>query len=155
MQSALTSVDVGIIEPHSVNMVTGESKRLPKALRKRAYFLLSASLGAKAIIVALAPQRLKYMADQLVPGGGRLVLLETALSHLSDLRPVPACISNGNLADGWTGNARAVIVANTSYPWCPSARIDDGELAATGVAGLTELATGESDQAVLSGQTMS
>jgi diacylglycerol kinase family enzyme len=154
MQSALTSVDVGIIEPHSVNLVTGESKRVPKALRKRACFLLSASLGAKATIVALAPQRLKYMADQLVPGGGRLVLLETALSHLSDLRPVPARISNGNLADGWTGNARAVIVANTSYPWCPSARIDDGELAATGVAGLTELATGESDQAVLSGQDL-
>jgi diacylglycerol kinase family enzyme len=154
MQSALTSVDVGIIEPHSVNLVTGDTKRVPKTLRKRAYFLLSASLGAKATIVALAPQRLKYIADQLVPGGGRLVLLETALSHLSDLRPVPARISNGNLADGWTGNARAVIVANTNYPWCPSARIDDGKLAATGVAGLAELATGESDQAVLSGQDL-
>jgi diacylglycerol kinase family enzyme len=154
MQSALTSVDVGTIEPHSVDLVTGETKRVPKVLRKRGYFLLSASLGAKATIVALAPQRLKYMADQLVPGGGRLVLLETALSHLSDLRPVPARISNGNLADGWTGNARAVIVASTNYPWCPSARIDDGKLAATGVAGLAELAKGESDQTVLSGEDL-
>jgi diacylglycerol kinase family enzyme len=152
MQSTPTSVDVGVIEPHSVNLVTGETKRVPKALRKKAYFLLSASLGAKATIVALAPQRLKYMADKLVPGGGRLVLLETALSHLSDLRPVPARISNGNQADGWAGNARAIIIANTSYPWCPSVRIDDGKLAATGVAGLSELAQGESDQPVLNGE---
>jgi hypothetical protein len=59
------SVDVGTIEPHSVDLVTGETKRVPKALRKKAYFLLSASLGAKATIVELAPQRLKYMTDHL------------------------------------------------------------------------------------------
>jgi diacylglycerol kinase family enzyme len=154
MQSAPTRVDVGFIEAHSVDLVSGETKRVPKALRKTAYFLLSASLGAHATIVALAPQRLKYMADQLVPGGGSLVLLETGLSHLQDLKPFPARISNANLADGWTGNARAVIVANADYRWCPGARIDDGKLSATGVAGLTELVTGESDQAVLSGEDL-
>jgi hypothetical protein len=41
-------------------LVSGGTKRVPKALRKTAYFLLSASLGAHASIVALAPQRLKY-----------------------------------------------------------------------------------------------
>jgi diacylglycerol kinase family enzyme len=152
MQSAATSVDVGTIEAHSVDLVSGKTKRVPKALRKRAYFLLSASLGAHATIVALAPQRLKYMADQLVPGSGSLVLLETALTHLQNLRPFPARISNGNPADGWSGNARAIIVANADYRWCPGVRIDDGKLAGTAVAGLTELVTGESDQAVLSGE---
>jgi diacylglycerol kinase family enzyme len=151
MQSALTSVDVGTIEPHSVDLVTGETKRVPKALHKKAYFLLSASLGAKATIVELAPQRLKYMTDHLVPGAGFLVLLNTALTHLSDLTPFPARIGNENPADGWTGNARAVIAANANYPWCPGARIDDGKLAAIGVAGLAKLAKGESDQPVLSG----
>ena len=154
MQSARTSIDVGTIEAHSVNLVSGETKRVPKALRKKAYFLLSASLGAEATIVALAPQQLKYMADQLVPGAGSLVLLETALAHLQDLRPFPTRIGNGNPADGWTANARAVIVANASYPWCPGARIDDGKLAATGVAGLAELVKRESDQAVLSGEDL-
>ena len=154
MQSAPTSVDVGTIEAHSVDLVSGETKRVPKALRKKAYFLLSASLGAEATIVALAPQQLKYMADQLVPGGGSLVLLETALTHLQNLRPFAARISNGNPADGWSGNARAVIVANANYPWCPDARIDDGKLAATGVAGLAELVKRESDQAVLSGEDL-
>jgi diacylglycerol kinase family enzyme len=119
MQSALTSVDVGTIEAHSVDLVTGETKRVPNALRKTAYFLLSASLGAEATIVTLAPQRLKYMADQLVPGGGFLVLLDTALSHLRNLRPFPARISNENPADGWTGNARAVIVANAKLSLVP------------------------------------
>jgi diacylglycerol kinase family enzyme len=154
MQSARTSIDVGTIEAYSVNLVSGETKRVPKALRKRAYFLLSASLGAKATIVALAPQRLKYMADQLIPGGGELVLLETGLTHLQELKPFPARISNGNPADGWTGDARAVIVANADYRWCPDTRIDDGKLAATAVAGLKELVTGESDQAVLNGEEM-
>jgi diacylglycerol kinase family enzyme len=154
MQSALTSVDVGIIEAHSVGLVGGETKRVPKALRKTVYFLLSASLGAEATIVALAPQQLKYMADGLVPGGGSLVLLETGLTHLQNLKPFPARISNGNPADGWTGNARAVIVANANYPWCPGARIDDGKLAATGVAGLAELVKRESDQAILSGEDL-
>jgi diacylglycerol kinase family enzyme len=151
MQSVSTSVDVGTIEAHSVDLVSGETKRVPKALRKTAYFLLSASLGAHAAIVALAPQQLKYMADQLIPGGGSLVLLETGLNHLQDLKPFAARISNANPTDGWTGNARAVIVANADYRWCPEARIDDGKLSATGVAGLTELVTGESDQPVLSG----
>jgi hypothetical protein len=45
--------------------------------------------------------------------------LNTALTHLSDLTPFPARIGNENPADGWTGNARAVIVANANYPWCP------------------------------------
>jgi Flavocytochrome c sulphide dehydrogenase, flavin-binding len=94
------------------------------------------------------------MVDQLVPGGGSLVLLETALTHLQNLRPFAARISNGNPADGWSGNARAVIVANANYPWCPDARIDDGKLAATGVAGLAELVKRESDQAVLSGEDL-
>src|SRR3984893_3832676 len=152
MQSAPTSVDVGTIEPHSVELVSGGTKRVPKALRKTAYFLLSASLGAHASIVALAPQRLKYMADQLIPGGGELVLLETGLTHLQELRPFAARISNGNPADSWNGNVRAVIVANADYRWCPGTRIDDGKLAATGVAGLTQLVTGESDQAVVSGE---
>jgi hypothetical protein len=152
MQSAPTRVDVGFIEAHSIELVSGGTKRVPKALRKKAYFLLSASLGAEATIVALTPQQLKYMADQLVPGGGSLVLLETALTHLQNLRPFAARISNGNPADGWSGNARAVIVANANYPWCPGVRIDDGKLAGTAVAGLTELVTGESDQAVLSGE---
>jgi hypothetical protein len=154
MQSAPTSVDVGTIEPHSVELVSGGTKRVPKALRKTAYFLLSASLGAHASIVALAPQRLKYMADQLIPGGGELVLLETGLTHLQELRPFAAHISNGNPADSWNGNVRAVIVANADYRWCPGTRIDDGKLAATGVAGLTQLVTGESDQAVLNGEEM-
>jgi diacylglycerol kinase family enzyme len=154
MQSAATSVDVGTIEPHSIELVSGGTKRVPKALRKKAYFLLSASLGAEATIVALAPQQLKYMADQLVPGGGSLVLLETALTHLQNLRPFAARISNGNPGDGWSGSARAVIVANANYPWCPDARIDDGKLAATGVAGLAELVKRESDQAVLSGEDL-
>src|ERR1700730_10019980 len=152
MQSAPTSVDVGTIEPHSIELVSGGTKRAPKARRKRAYCLLSASVGAHATIVELAPQRLKYMADQLIPGGGSLVLLETALTHLQDLRPFPARISNGNPADGWTGNARAIIVANAEYRWCPGVRIDDGKLAGPAVSGLTELVTGESDQAVLSGE---
>jgi diacylglycerol kinase family enzyme len=154
MQSGPASVDVGTIETHSVDLVSGETKRVPKVLRKKAYFLLSASLGAEATIVALAPQQLKYMADQLVPGGGSLVLLETALTHLQNLRPFAARISNGNPADGWSGNARAVIVANANYPWCPDARIDDGKLTATGVAGLAELVKRESDQAVLSGEDL-
>jgi diacylglycerol kinase family enzyme len=154
MQSAPTSVDVGTIEPDSVELVSGGTKRVPKALRKTAYFLLSASLGAHASIVALAPQRLKYMADQLIPGGGELVLLETGLTHLQELRPFAAHISNGNPADSWNGNVRAVIVANADYRWCPGTRIDDGKLAATGVAGLTQLVTGESDQAVLNGEEM-
>jgi len=150
MESAVTSVDVGIIEAHSVDLLSGETKRVPKALRKKVYFLLSASLGAHATIVALAPQRLKYMADQMLPGAGSLVLLETALTHLRELRPFPARIGNGTPAGGWSGDARAVIVANANYRWCADARIDDGKLAATGVGGLTELVTGESDQAVLS-----
>jgi diacylglycerol kinase family enzyme len=154
MQSARTSVDVGTIEPHSVKLATGETKRVPKALRKRAYFMLSASLGAEATIVELAPQRLKYMADHLLPDGGTLVLLETALTHLRDLRPFPAGISNDNPVDGWTGNARALIVANATYPWCADARIDDGKLAATGVAGLAELLKGEADQATLNGKDL-
>jgi diacylglycerol kinase family enzyme len=154
MQSSPTSVDVGTVEAHSVKLVTGETKRVPQALRKKAYFLLSACLGAEATIVELAPQRLKYMADHIVPGGGFLVLLETALSHLRNLRPLPARISNGSPPEGWTGNARAVIVANTSYPWCADARIDDGKLSATGVAELNDLVKGESDQAVLSGEDM-
>jgi len=154
MQSARTSVDVGTIEAHSIDLVSGETKRVPKTLRRTAYFLLSASLGAHATVVALAPQRLKYMADQLVPGGGSLVLLETGLSHLDNLKPFPARISNANPADGWTGNARAVIVANADYRWCRGARIDDGKLSATGVAGLSELVTGESDQPVLSGEDL-
>src|ERR1700731_3619468 len=90
MQSGPASVHVGTIETHSVDLVSGETKRVPKVLRKKAYFFLSASLGAEATIVALAPQQLKYMADQLVPGGGSLVLLETALTHLQNLRPFPA-----------------------------------------------------------------
>src|ERR1700730_17646576 len=43
MQSGSPSSDVGTIEPHSVELVSGGTKRVPKALRKRAYFLLSAS----------------------------------------------------------------------------------------------------------------
>ena len=154
MESAVTSVDVGSIEAHCVDLLSGETKRVPKALRKRAYFLLSASLGADATVLTLAPQRLKYMADQILPGAGSLVLLETALTHLRELSPFPARIGNGTAADGWSGDARAVIVANANYPWCPDARIDDGRLAATGVAGLTELVTGERDQAVLSGNDL-
>jgi diacylglycerol kinase family enzyme len=154
MQSTPTSVDVGTIEVHLVGLVGGETKRVPKALRKTVYFLLSASLGAEATIVAIAPQQLKYMADRLMPGGGSLMLLETGLTHLQNLRPFPARISNGNPADGWSGNARAVIVANANYPWCPAVRIDDGKLAATAVTGLVELAKRESDQAVLSGEDL-
>jgi diacylglycerol kinase family enzyme len=154
MQSAVTAVDVGSIEAHSVDLLNGETRRVPKALRKTACFLLSASLGAEATVLALAPQRLKYMADQILPGAGSLVLLDTALTHLRDLRPFAARIGNGNPANGWSGDARAVIVANTSYPWCPDARIDDGKLAATGVGGLVELVTGGSDQPVLNGEDM-
>src|SRR5262249_61289556 len=96
MQSTPTSVDVGTIEVHLVGLAGGETKRVPKALRKTVYFLLSASLGAEATIVALAPKQLKYVADRVMPGGGSLVLLETGLTHLQNLRPFPAQISNGN-----------------------------------------------------------
>jgi diacylglycerol kinase family enzyme len=154
MQSTPTSVDVGTIEAYSVGLASGETKRVPKALRKTVYFLLSASLGAEAAIVALAPQQLKYMADRLIPGGGSLVLLETALTHLQSLRPFAARISNGDPSEGWTGHARAVTVANLNYPWCPGAKIDDGKLTATGVAGLHELVKRESDQPVLSGEDL-
>ena len=154
MQSTPTSVDVGTIEAHSVDLVGGETKSVPKALRKTVYFLLSASLGAEATIVALAPQQLKYLADRLIPGSGSLVLLETALTHLQSLRPFAARISNENPSEGWTGKARAVTVANLNYPWCPGVKIDDGKLAATGVAGLVKLVKRQSDQAVLSGEEL-
>jgi hypothetical protein len=154
MQSTPTSVDVGTIEADSVDLVGGETKRVPKELRKTVYFLLSASLGAEATIVALAPQQLKYLADRLIPGSGSLVLLETALTHLQSLRPFAARISNANPSEGWTGKARAVTVANLNYPWCPGVKIDDGKLAATGVGGLAKLVKRETDQAVLSGEDL-
>src|SRR5262249_39649764 len=138
----------------SVDLVGGETKRVPKALRKTVYFLLSASLGAEATIVALAPQQLKYLADRLIPGSGSLVLLETALTHLQSLRPFAARISNGNPSKDWTGKARAVTVANLNYPWCPGVKIDDGKLAVTGVSRLAKLVKRESDQAVLSGEDL-
>ena len=47
------------------------------------------------------------------------------------------------MTGGQTDDARAVIVTNADYRWCPGARIDDGKLV-----------TGESDQPVLSGEDL-
>jgi diacylglycerol kinase family enzyme len=87
MQSAELKTDVGCVEPYSVHLVNGKEERVPKELRKKSYFLLSASAGAEATITKLTPPSLKYELDKRLPGGGMLVLAATALLHLKELAP--------------------------------------------------------------------
>jgi diacylglycerol kinase family enzyme len=139
MQSAQRKIDVGCVEPFSVHLDTGEEKRVPRKLRRRRYFLLSASAGAEAAITKLTDARLKYALDKRLPGGGFIALAATALLHLNELQPFPFKLGddaagNGN---GSGGEARALTVGDAEYVSEQGGQyVDDGILEGTGVKNL-------------------
>ena len=142
LEAAVRKIDVGVVESRSVERASGASEKLPKHLRKKGYFLLSASAGAEATVIRLAPKQLKYRLDHLVPGAGFLVLAFTALFNLSAMRRFSVEIADRHGKPQWKGHARAAIVASADYGWeGGSIHIDDGSLKGVAMTSLFSLVT--------------
>lgn len=142
LESMVMPIDIGVIEPVSVHLTNGQTVKVQKQLRKKGHFLLAASLGAQATVASLMPKKLKYYADSLAAGLGKLVALLTVLLHVRKFKFFPAEIKDSTSSKSWIGKTRAVIVASANYAWQKErVCVDNGMLESAAIASLWELVT--------------
>ncbi len=140
MEASVQTIDIGFMEPYALHLQDSNQTvlELDKDQRHKAYFLLSASAGAQAGLLKYVPKQLKYRADSLMSGLGRLVILGSGLLHIGSFKLFSTTLINQDNFMAWAGKAKIATIAKANYAWQKPVQpiyLDDNQLTSVAIKG--------------------
>ena len=159
MEASVQTINIGFMEPYALHLQDGNQTvlELDKDLRHKAYFLLSASAGAQARLLKYVPKQLKYRADSLISGLGRLVIYGSGLLHIGSFKLFSTTVIDQDNFTAWAGKARVAMIAKANYAWQKPVQpiyLDDNLLTGVAIKSFWSYAIGKASSLVFKAKSL-